>query len=355
VPSGSNVPLVLQVGKWRRQVVVPSVAACTDTVLMDRDLTRLPRSSAEGSLPRIAVTTGGSGALECLLREVGIADSEFTTDSGAGRVHLYFGGDGTTTGAGATAFDASLGGAALSSAATLWGSPSKLASYDLLLMSCEGSQYATAKAPHLTNMKAYADQGGRVFAEHLQSYWLIHGPPPWPSTASYVAGCAILRSPFTSLVDVSFRKGAAFSRWLVNAGASTVAGQLPLLQAQLSVSATTANISQRWLGTPDFGGTGGPGVEYMTFNTPVEAAASSQPCGRVGFADVHLHSITVLADTSDPSRPFPAGCRNTTLATPRAKAFELLLFDLAGCVQPDSVAPAPPPHRAMSTRACGSA
>src|SRR5262249_28975460 len=42
VPAGDAVPIVIETGKWRRQIVVP-VAACTDTAL-DAELTRLPRT-----------------------------------------------------------------------------------------------------------------------------------------------------------------------------------------------------------------------------------------------------------------------------------------------------------------------
>ena len=87
----------MQVGKWRRQITIPSSQTCKDNPLTDKNQTRLPRTSAEGHIPRIAVTTGGSDALECLLRRIGIADTEFTTDAGAGRVHLYAGGDGTNS------------------------------------------------------------------------------------------------------------------------------------------------------------------------------------------------------------------------------------------------------------------
>ena len=32
--------------------------------------------------------------LDCLMRKIGISDSEFTPDSGSGRVHMYVGGAG---------------------------------------------------------------------------------------------------------------------------------------------------------------------------------------------------------------------------------------------------------------------
>src|SRR5262249_1197671 len=115
VPPGTNVPLVIQIGKWRRPITIASVPACADTPV-PASLTRLPRNETEGNIPRIAVTTGSSGALECLLREIGIADTEFTSDLGTGRVHLYRGGEsaGSNVGAGAVSFSAALGGAALS-------------------------------------------------------------------------------------------------------------------------------------------------------------------------------------------------------------------------------------------------
>src|SRR5687767_2178699 len=57
VPAGKDVPLVVQVGKWRRKILVPEVEPCTTTELMPRSA-RLPSRRSEGDLPRIAVVTG---------------------------------------------------------------------------------------------------------------------------------------------------------------------------------------------------------------------------------------------------------------------------------------------------------
>src|SRR6185295_6248975 len=181
VPTGANIPLVIQVGKWRREAVVPNVASCADTAV-DPELTRLPRNKAEGHLPKIAVTTGGAEALECLLRRFGIADSEFTTDAGAGRVNLFAGGDGTNS------FSA---GGAFPAATTLWADPAKLASYDVALFSCEGSisKFEPQKPQtSVDNVANYANGGGRLFLSHMHYTWLQKRIPDFSGTAEYIGG-----------------------------------------------------------------------------------------------------------------------------------------------------------------------
>jgi hypothetical protein len=340
-PVGSDIPLVIQVGKWRRQVTVTSVSACIDNPITDTNLTRLPRTKAEGHIPQMAITTGGSDALECLIRKIGIDDSEFTTDAGTGRVHMYVGGDvAAAKGEGAASFTPGLnGGAAFTPATTLWSSMDKLLKYDILLLSCEGSQYANVKMPLVGNIKAYADAGGRLFSDHLHFYWLRNGPLPWPMTAFYVSPGNAFPDPTTATVDATFPKGIALADWLVNVGGSTVRGQIDLYGAQQSVQGTVAP-TQRWIYVPG----AAPFTQYLSFNTPVEVAADAQ-CGRVVDTDIHVKAVPSNQngkDDSDPSKPFPSACQSTILS-PQEKALEFLFFDLSSCIIEDNRPPEPPP------------
>jgi hypothetical protein len=131
MPAGKDVPLIIQLGKWRRVVTIPMVSPCSDTRL-PADLTRLPRNSSEGDLPKIAVTTGGSDALECLLKKIGVDVAEFTSDSGSGRVNLFQGYRASST--------INVNGVSqpLHTAEDLWASSDKMLDYDMILMGCEG-------------------------------------------------------------------------------------------------------------------------------------------------------------------------------------------------------------------------
>ncbi len=320
MPPGTNVPLVMQVGKWRRQVAIPSVPACAETAITDVNLTRLPRNQAEGHLPRIAVVTGHSDAFECLLRNLGIADDEFTNDAGSGRVHLFAGGAGMTAEEGAIQ---SVSGDLFADAyTTLYASPAKLALYDFVLLACEGEQLEDAKEPYFGNMKGYADGGGRIFAEHFQYQWISRGPSPWPATASWIGVGADPPSPLTANVSTSFPRGAALADWLVNVGASSTRGQISLTMAQHSVDAVAPG-TLAWITTAIPAST-----QVLSFATPVEAATADAQCGRVDFVDIH---VATGAGVSHPEVPFPMGCLTSHTPLAQEKLWEFLFFDTRTC------------------------
>jgi hypothetical protein len=316
VPAGSSIPLVIQVGRWRRQVTIDTVAACTDTPVA-ADLTHLPRNQSEGHLPKIALTTGGADALECLLRKIGISDSEFTPESGPGRVNFFAGVDGTNS------FNAAFGGASFTSVAPWWDDVANLRRYDMILHSCEGTENPTNKSTQARMaLQQYADAGGRVFASHWHNYWFEHGPAPWPTIANFQHQ-ADLDIPFTATIDTSFTRGAELAQWLMNVGGSTAYGQLVIRGAQHTIN--TVGTGRQWIysTTPQ-------SVQYLDKTTPFGGAA----CGRVVLSDIHVSQggSSSTEDDSDPSLPYPDGCRTMDLS-PQEKTLEFMIFDLSSCIE----------------------
>jgi hypothetical protein len=324
VPVMSDVPLVIQVGKWRRQITIPAVTSCADTAVSDKNLTRLPRSAMEGDLPKMALATGGADALECLLRKIGIADSEFTPEAGAGHVNFYTGAGGTSK------YKATMnGGATFTNATTLWNSVDNLKKYDVVLLSCEGTENPTNKSPAaLQAMQDYLNTGGRVFASHWHNYWLEKGPAPFPTVATFNHQ-ADLKDPFTADIDTSFPKGQALADWLVNVGGMSPKGKIVIKAAQHTVDAVNSMVGQRWIY-----GSMPTSVQYLTANTPMNVAEDKQ-CGRVVLSDIHVSS----SDKYGPA--YPDGCTTTDLSD-QEKALEFMLFDLSSCVIGDSKPPVPP-------------
>jgi hypothetical protein len=316
VPTGANVPLVIQVGKWQRQVTIDNVTACSSQPVANADLTRLPRNQSEGHIPKIALTTGGADALECLLRKIGISDSEFTPEGGTGRVNFFGGVNGTNS------FNATLGGAPFTNVAPWWDSVSNLNRYDMILHSCEGTENPSNKSQAARMaLQQYANSGGRVFASHWHNYWFEFGPNPWPAIADFNHQ-ADLPIPFTATIDTGFDRGAALADWLVNVGGSTTRGQLEIRGAQHTVD--NVGSGRRWIYS-----TSPQSIQYLDANTPIGGVA----CGRVVLSDIHVSTggATANEDDSNPSLPFPDGCRTTDLS-PQEKTLEFMIFDLSSCV-----------------------
>src|SRR5262249_35987608 len=136
----------------------------------------LPGSVAPGSddnMPDIAVSTGGADTLECILKRIGLPESEYVAGTAtSGHVHVFSGG---TSDPGPNLIgepeSPPMPGAPPSST-TLWDTAEHLMPYDITLLSCESSETFDAKPPVL---EAYLNAGGRVFASHFHYAW-FSGP-----------------------------------------------------------------------------------------------------------------------------------------------------------------------------------
>ncbi|HWO08807.1 MAG TPA: carboxypeptidase regulatory-like domain-containing protein [Polyangiaceae bacterium] len=329
-PSGEGVPLVIQVGKWRRLFTLDRVNPCADNAVPDQTL-RLPARQADGDLPRIALSTGNADALECLINKLGIDPSEFTPPGGPGRIN-YFAGEGGTD----RYVDGMNAGAEFPDAEQLWSSLDSLRRYDVVLLSCEGDEGFDDNKPDAAfqAMFDYTNLGGRVFASHWHQLWLQRGPEPFPEIAEFVDEDDL--DDITADVITSFPKGKALSEWLVNVNASSVPGRIDLTGTQYTVQRESPEYAQRWIAT-----TSPETVQYLSANTPLGAAPAEQ-CGRVVLSDIHVTgSEDEGRDVSSDDLAFPEGCVTSDLS-PQEKVLAYMLFDISACVVPDSEPPTPP-------------
>jgi hypothetical protein len=356
-PVGANVPLVIQVGKWRRLFHV-GVSSCQDNPIPDKGL-RLPSSIAandtDDNMPEIAVSTGSADTLECLMTRFGLPSTEYVAGAGgSGHVHVFNGGGGGGGGPTAPGTSQVPGWTqAPASPASLWSTQSQLMPYDVVLLSCEGGETYNANPAVL---EQYLNAGGRVFASHYH-YAFFSGaiasgqsyvaPSDWGSNlASWspngagqmTTGGAIGGDIVTTLNGSSstFPKGQALGKWLGNVGAL---GQNGVSSSQLSIFtprynaqvAATHKPSQPWI-------TSSPWTMYFSFDAPVNPprGTDGQPlyCGRAVFSDLHVSGDPMTNDSPSP----PTGC-STGQLSPQEKALEFMLFDLSACVIPDTVAP----------------
>jgi hypothetical protein len=311
MPVGTNIPLVIQLGRWRREITLPSVTACTNNTVGN---VAMPTSKIQGDIPLIAISSAATETHECVLLGMGISQSEFTTPSGGGRIHLYSG-----------------NGAVLPGSPTetaLTGAGGTLMNYDMVLFPCWGQALAKPAAD-LANFVTYVNSGGRALITHFGYEWLYTNGP-FSTVAAWnvnhnasepgVAGNFQTKTPQTLL----------FQQWATNVGAS-MGPQFLMTSAKHDVN-SVAGASQDWIdGTDPLDST--PQVFLFTADTPVGTAPASQ-CGRVAYADFHANQVM-----SGPTYTFPTECSGGPL-TPEEKAIEYMIWNLSGssCVQ----AAAPP-------------
>ncbi len=339
-PCGIDVPLVIQLGKWRRHITIPA-PACNATTNLAAEQTRLPREQGEfgnpnNNIPRIAVVTGSVDAIECVLPKIGIAMNQFSLPSGNGRVKFYRDNGAAFTGGTTANYGASL----------LFDNLNEMRKYDMIILDCVASEQRKT-IQQRNNLEAYANAGGRVFASHFAYVWLYGSARSgntnvthnisFTSTATWSPNQS---SPYNqdARVDTSFPKGQTFAEWIhlpeVNAQATTSTVADPRIRINVvrhDMSAVNGALAQRWVHGDARNGTSNIPFQY-TFNTPTTAPVQNQ-CGRVLFSDFHI------SNASSGNSTWPNHCSASPMS-PQEKVFEYLIFDLSSCIAPD----VPPPQ-----------
>jgi hypothetical protein len=348
VPATTDVPVVIQIGKWRRQIRIANVAAC-ETLPIDAVDTTLPKSmddltpnSTGVDMPRIAISTGGADALECLIRKLGIADKEIATSGSTARIHLYS--DFSAAGKGVGSFAAGFAGGtgAFADSQNLWnptlpytGGVDKMKEYDIIFLSCEGSQYpATKPQAALDALQAYADYGGRAFASHWQNIWVggevgnaSHGIADWEAVANFNFGNNPSPDTLTATIDeLSNPKGMSFATWMDNVGGSTSHDHLTVTQSRTTCTSVDPAKSEQWVYLDPATSPNYSSSMNFQFTTP-QSLPADQRCGKVVFSDMHVSADS----SSSAATPYPGGCSTAPL-TGQEKALAFMFFDIASCV-----------------------
>ncbi|HEY3818624.1 MAG TPA: carboxypeptidase-like regulatory domain-containing protein [Polyangiaceae bacterium] len=378
VPVGSSVLMVVQLGRWRRQFNVNIATSCGANAVPAGTLT-MPKNHTEGDIPRIGVLTGGFDPIECVLRKMGVQDTEFNDPGGPGHIQFYLANqnnqppDPFTVDPGSCPPNPYGSGAKIDTAtpsqATLFGTSAgtpTINQYDMVILACEG--YEENMQADWPNLGAYTSAGGRVFMTDYSYDWMaqttsctsaaqcgaggkctngqcanpnnVTQNPAYPSVATWHTGQNPGGSPETGTIDlVSNPKGMAFEQWLQNVGVSTPGSGTVALNPVFHNSDSITAPTQQWL----YWGSMTP--IHFTFNTPVGAASANQ-CGRVVYSDWHADALGFSG--SYPSCPytysktapylshgltFPSECDSNPM-TPQEAILEFMLFDLSACVQP---------------------
>jgi hypothetical protein len=346
VPVGNGIPVVIQLGRWRREFTVDIPNACAENQV--GNLT-MPHNHGEGDIPLTALSTGQVDSMECVLLKMGIDATEFTTNTANpnGRIHIYRGNG------------ASVGGGTPDEPA-LMETGGTFNNYDQIILPCWGvdpvTDVSNQKTPtELADLVAYADAGGHFFATHFSYTWLYENavvPPPatasFQSTAAWNVNANAAIDSMTGRVSPSVPPAVpaanpgTFVRWLnfVQALSNVTNPPPPPNPALVAIANARHDVdgplgqSVGWIDGNDPLG-GAKMLLHYTFDTPV--GQTSGQCGHAIYSDFH---VTNQSDTSgfdfsnDTDRDTECG---TNPMTPQEKILEYMIWDLASCV------PGPPP------------
>ncbi len=314
VPVG-QVSLVFQTGRWRRQVDVTVLECATQPVLPDSS--RLPRSKAEGHLPKMALVTGAADPLECLLLKLGIDRAEFTRPDAGGAIHLYQDNGQLLLGGQPSGYE-------------LFGA-GDFGAYDALLVPCRGNEYVMGQATR-QKMADYLDVGGRLFITHYGYTWMRGAP--FSVTANWEPTNAGNGFDSASVVS-NFPRGAIYRQWLTNV--AHLGPAIAIVDARYNVGAVQGRTAE-YLGADGRRMSTDPHwTAQLSFTTPVGADAG---CGRVAFSDFHVSTnatqvpLICQAPPCPPPPPFPDNCLAGAF-TDQEKVLVYILFDLGTCPRDD--------------------
>lgn len=334
VPVTTSTPIVIQKGRWRKTIQL-NVGRC-ETQGITAEQGRLPKDHFEGTLPKMALATGQWDAIECVLRRIGISESEFGSPSSGGSVHIY---DNDASGTAIAPGGVNIG--------TLLRDLNRLLDYNILFLNCSDVTYARsllADPVVKKNLAEYAARGGRMYVTDY-SYNFIQQLPefapficfndkePCTDTSPHTFHSATAlgktgsQNLFYADVDQTHSGGKALATWLTYLPSPILGGKVRIEDSIASyvlirqmAQDPSKHPSTVWL-SADLSSQRRPVT--VTFDYPAGPAA----CGRVLFSTYHTRHHASSMTT------FPSYCPGGQML-PQENVLEFLVFELGACIQP---------------------
>ncbi|MES1176478.1 MAG: hypothetical protein ABUL62_19295 [Myxococcales bacterium] len=254
VPVAKGVTVVIQLGRWRRVFTIDIDTPCDENKVPDKTFL-MPSKQSQGNIPLMAMVTGKVDSLECVLRKMGIDDSEFTTPSGGGRVQFYRGNVDWGQVIDSTMNTPSQDALFVKKA----NNQPVIDDYDMTILACQGDAFAQDPA-NRTALRNYAAAGGRVFATHYTYSWLTTNDENtaqkgkadnWSEVATWHRDEGDRADQSDGHIDlVSNPKGAAFQGWLEAVNASVPGSGIARVDTVRHDADTISSVdgqTQQWL------------------------------------------------------------------------------------------------------------
>ncbi len=316
IPTGASVPLVIQKGRFRRQLTIKTTS-CQNVAVTDAQV-RLPSTQSEGDLPKMAVGVGAYDQIECVLRSIGIAGAEFTDPNGSGAVHLFHNGAGSTS--------------PYPPLEDLLGSPTELEKYNVVFINCTDHRWQDIvdKPGVAANIADYVGKGGRLYVTDLSYDYIEQVNELAPYIYYYGGGSMTAPQGMGKAIggfDISDINATVsdptLASWLEAAGeANGDKITVTDLAFGWALIDSVSLESQSWV----HGQTNGA-------DRPLSVTFDYNACGRVLYSSYHtrepggsdLYSV----------KPFPQYCQSSpTTMIAQEKILEYLIFHISSCVGP---------------------
>jgi hypothetical protein len=329
--SGSDtIPVVIQLGRWRRQFAIPIPSACAPNAAGTLNMPSV--ESATSDIPLTAISTGAVDSLECVLLKMGVDASEFTTNNAKkpGRIQLYAApGTADHDGHGPGAYIPAPKNLAQPDEPALLDTGGTYLQYDQIMLPCWGAEYFKSQT-ELADLVAYAKAGGHFFATHFSYTWLFQNDL-FATTAQWDVNADTNPNytPFTG--DVSAAVPASgpglFLDWLNGVGALNGANPsgAPPSPATVTIQAgrhdadKVLGASVDWIDGIDPNQSGSAAQTLLHFTFDVNG------CGHAIFSDFH-----VANESGTNGVAFPDECDKNAL-TAQERVLEYMIWDLASC------------------------